>query len=168
MKSWLKENWFKVGWSILAAVIIPLSVSLAHATSGACSDNGGVYCAAGPSVNGYAVCSDGTVSSVPYSSMAECQGVITCTQAQMNGLEEQYNAAGDLNQITTLQAQITQIQSNEQEGLTAEASKPGVVASIVNGEMQSTAAEFQGKIANLQNQIEALQTDLYVKLSSKY
>lgn len=53
---------------LLGVFLIP--VFPAHATSGACSSHGGVDC----SITGfYATCNDGTQSSVPYSSMDECQ-----------------------------------------------------------------------------------------------
>lgn len=47
--------------------------SLSFATSGACSDHGGVMCSAGAGSDGGAICADGTESSVPYSNMSECQ-----------------------------------------------------------------------------------------------
>ena len=146
---------------IITAIILS-GVSLAYATSGACSDHGGVYCAAGASVDGYAVCSDTTVSSVPYSEMTECQGVVTCTQDQMNSLEQKYNALDDVNQIAALNSQITQIQDDK---TTQEAgiNTAGVVQNIVLKEMYSIEAAAQGKINNLKNQIYILQTDLFVK-----
>src|ERR1700730_5940214 len=46
----------------------------AYATSGACSDHGGVDCSAGPGENGQAICTDTwNGSSVSYFSMIECE-----------------------------------------------------------------------------------------------
>ena len=51
------------------------------ATSGACSDHGGVNCSVYDSSNGAAVCNDGSDSSVAYSAMVECQqtGTYSCS-----------------------------------------------------------------------------------------
>lgn len=62
---------FVLGLSLL----IPISRVLA--TSGACSDHGGVNCSAGPSPSGNAICNDGYESSTSYSSTDECQGTTT-------------------------------------------------------------------------------------------
>ncbi len=154
---------------LLIAIIVLLSslfmLGKALAISGECSSHAGVNCAAGASVSGYAVCNDGTVSSIPYFETIECQGTVTCTQDQMNGLEQKYNALDDVNQIAALNNQITQIKSNALAQETGMASKPGVAASIINGGIQSVADAAQGKIDNLENQIAVLQTDLYIKQS---
>jgi|ERR1035437_2187181 hypothetical protein len=55
---------------VIALLIIPSTVS---ATSGACSYHSGVNCSAGASVTGNAICNDGSISSVSYYSMSECQ-----------------------------------------------------------------------------------------------
>lgn len=44
-----------------------------YATSGACSDHGGVDCGAGAAYDGNAQCNDGTESSVSFVDMDECQ-----------------------------------------------------------------------------------------------
>lgn len=49
----------------------------AFATSGACSDHGGVSCSAGASADGNAICNDGSESSVSYFLMKECVGTST-------------------------------------------------------------------------------------------
>jgi len=62
--------------TIIAITFFTFSTS-AFATSGACSDHGGVNCSAGASINGSAICNDGFESSTLYPSGTECFGVNT-------------------------------------------------------------------------------------------
>jgi len=67
--SWifLKQNWI-----IILLLLLALSFpATSYATSGACSYHSGVNCSV-RSFDGYAVCYDGFVSSVPYYDMVEC------------------------------------------------------------------------------------------------
>lgn len=92
----------KKRYSLLLIVLILFS-NKAYATSGACSYHGGVDCSAGTALDGNAVCSDGTESSVSYSSMSECGGGSVCTppsqytytdNSQCGALEEQQARSG--------------------------------------------------------------------------
>lgn len=58
-------------------MVLSLGVSVAHATSGACSYHGGVDCRY-KSEYGSAICNDGWDSSVSYSSMVECSATNKC------------------------------------------------------------------------------------------
>lgn len=50
-------------------------VQSALATSGACSDHGGVNCKGVSAMDGSAICNDGWVSSAQYSAMSECEQI---------------------------------------------------------------------------------------------
>jgi hypothetical protein len=64
----------KISIVIISLFAFSFLSAMALATSGACSDHGGVDCSAGSQANGNVVCNDGwTGSSVLYSSMDECQ-----------------------------------------------------------------------------------------------
>lgn len=78
------------------------AIAPAFATSGACSWHGGVNCSVGPSLGGYAQCYDGSISSVPYSMMSECNTASLCPQplaigctdeSQLQPLEDELNNA---------------------------------------------------------------------------
>lgn len=70
----------------------------AFATSGACSSHGGVDCNF-QTQTGYAVCYDGAISSVLYSSMIECQASTpSCTAPTSGSL---CSAPGDYNALTS-------------------------------------------------------------------
>ena len=65
---------------------------MVNASSGACSDHGGVNCAAGPGVNGNVVCNDGWANStVSYNSAQECIVYPVCTAPVANGCSTQYD-----------------------------------------------------------------------------
>ncbi len=87
---------------LFCGVVLSVPIS-AFATSGACSDHGGVDCSAGPQANGDVICNDGwTGSSVSYESMVECQTyqptnscvepMAYCTQDQLNTLRMDYGS----------------------------------------------------------------------------
>jgi murein L,D-transpeptidase YcbB/YkuD len=64
----------KISIAIISLFAFSFLSATALATSGACSDHGGVDCSAGSQANGNVVCNDGwTGSSVSYSSMDKCQ-----------------------------------------------------------------------------------------------
>jgi len=60
-----------------------------YATSGACSDHGGVDCGAGAAPDGSAVCNDGTESSVAYADMDECSSSSDCPLPAPDGCSTQ-------------------------------------------------------------------------------
>jgi murein L,D-transpeptidase YcbB/YkuD len=67
----------KISIVIISLFAFSFLSATALATSGACSDHGGVDCSAGAQANGNVVCNDGwTGSSVSYSSMDECQATM--------------------------------------------------------------------------------------------
>ena len=73
----------KVNKFILAVVFILsfISFNSTLATSGACSDPGGVNCSIYSTLNGNAICNDGADSTVSYLSMIECKpNLISCSQ----------------------------------------------------------------------------------------
>lgn len=118
----------KKAYSVLLFTLF-LFPSLAFATSGACSSHGGVNCSVESTV-GNAICRDGWVSSVAYSSMVECQQTPTycmppvagiCTtsgdlgrlqvQGYQNGSAEYSPNSSDL--IASCQAAITSYQAQQ-------------------------------------------------------
>lgn len=110
-------------------VLLFLVASPAFATSGACSDHGGVDC----SISGvYATCNDGSQSSVLYDDMEECQSQCELPtpkgciqQSDYDSLEQQCEYAKSLNdddplvlqscyQLPSCQAQIDTYQDGMQ------------------------------------------------------
>ena len=62
--------------------------------------------------------------------------------------------------ITTLQGQLQQAQTTAMENVGAEASKPGVVASIINGRMKMISVQDAAAIKTIQDQLTQANTDL--------
>jgi hypothetical protein len=71
--------------------------SISHATSGACSDHGGVNCSTGPNIDGSVVCNDGWMdSSVKYNDMDECKNINSNNCLNSNYLSVIENACSGL------------------------------------------------------------------------
>ncbi len=158
---------YKFLWLSLFATVLFIGAPMAFATSGECSNHGGVNCSAGASADGNVVCNDGYLdSSVAYSDVAECRGPQQdCTEDQMNALRQQYDITNDVNQITNLQNQIATVESQAQQQ-EATTCHPGTVRSLCIEGIEMYADEASGKIKNLQNQIAPLQDDMTAKEAS--
>jgi hypothetical protein len=79
----------KISIGIISLIAFSLLSATALATSGECSYHGGVNCSAGANFQGYAVCKDGWVSSVPYSQTDECQQANPCPAPLVIGCTDQ-------------------------------------------------------------------------------
>lgn len=89
-------------FSAILFFLISLQTTIVYASSGACSDHGGINCSAGAGTGGSVICNDGwSNSSVLFSSADECK--ISCTPPSASGcktendygaLQVQLNASG--------------------------------------------------------------------------
>jgi len=134
---------------ILLFLFIP---TFTFATSGACSDHGGVNCDAGMnSFSGNAICNDWTNSSISYIDMKECMNGAQCTEAERKSLQEKdgyteawLRAQSDAKQINDIETQIQnkiQAQLNEIASSGGVANKSEIYADVLSQNPQLTEKE---------------------------
>ena len=135
---------------IFAYLIAP---TVSFAISGACSDHGGVDCSIKSSA--FAICNDGTESSVFYVSVNECQNDTSytpycaapylsgcTTQADYNQLQTSYGRMGD-GAPNNVNAQLAQCQQQIQNNVQKEQTYQTCLSAINNPQPNPLVTQFQ-------------------------
>jgi len=115
MKTWLKENWFKVTEILILLGVLFFSGvfsfnSITLATSGACSSHSGVNCSMGRQLNGKVYCNDGWTDSITdYDFTIMCKGnspQLGCSVEEWDGLLKKYGIDDIYNQMQKIADQL--------------------------------------------------------------
>lgn len=124
------------------------STHLVFATSGACSFNGGVNCAAGAAADGNAICNDGTESSISYSSMDECSSTVFCTASGTSQILQVYTAATTQTEKERIKESVDSVISTTQQNINS-----------LNAVTQAGIAQINAQCSSSQSQISSNQQD---------
>ena len=123
------------------------------ATSGACSDHGGVNCSIGPNWDGGVICNDGwRDSSIKYIDMQECKPT-SCSTSSWNKLLEKYDipalrakVQSEMNNIENIRNEINQLKINQQKELDI-ASNRSASATSITEEKKAISSKYNSQIA---------------------
>ncbi len=145
-----------------------LSPQIVYATSGACSDHGGVDCAAGSSSDGSVICNDGwSGSSVQYSSADECSATpapVITPICPTGGVVNYQLATTDFNQVPTTSAAdapiIARLQADvDAANVPVEQAKNNLQFAIASGNTV-LAKQYQATLDNATIQLQLAEIPL--------
>ncbi len=130
-----------------------MQVRAVEADSGACSDHGGVYCNAGPSIAGNVMCKDGFESSTSYWSTKECSIGDICKPDQIALLSIQYQKSPIAIRKLLIQ-EIDNALSYEQSIIDSAQASANQTTSYINSVYNSGIGQLNSQYQNSQAYIQ--------------